>query len=285
MVENVKDKIRGVMVGEAIGDALGFPVRRMTYPRMVDINGDYDWCPEWGLRCYRWKTTVSARTWKTILTTKELVNAGLHRMSMPEADTIALEVARKHLRRPQDFVPVAVLVHIIYVLIRDNQPTKELLIKHAFKAVKAVQKRLPEYKEEVWHVKNLIKRVVRHYKSYTQGYLYSEHYGLDQLDSYRRIMEIVGEERTEGAALAIALFGCLSYWDDFPHAMITVINHDGDSCAAASMAGSIMGAVMGLEKMKEIAQKYVDELECYEQMVNVADELCRFDFMLETKAG
>ena len=59
MMDIVQDRIRGIMVGEAVGDALGFPVRRKSYPAMVDINGDYGWLPECGLRGYCWGSRIS----------------------------------------------------------------------------------------------------------------------------------------------------------------------------------------------------------------------------------
>ena len=271
MMDIVQDRIRGIMVGEAVGDALGFPVRRKRYPAMVDINGDYGWLPEYGLSGYCWGSRISAHTQFAIRTANDLAEAGWHGMNLSDADALALEVARRIHHRPQDYIPVVVLIHIIYILMRNARPTKDLLIKHAFKGVNVMQKLLPECREEVWKVKNLIKRGLRFCESYTSSYSFRENDGVDQsLSNY--FISMIGEERTEGMALAIALFSSISFFDRFPLVMITAINHGGDSCAAASMAGCMMGAAMGLEGMEKVKPDWIRDLTSYPQMLHVADE-------------
>ena len=52
----------------------------------------------------------------------------------------------------------------------------------------------------------------------------------------------VGEE-----ALAIALFCALRYQDDYAKALLAAVNHSGDSDSTGSIAGAIMGTLLGIE--------------------------------------
>lgn len=75
----------------------------------------------------------------------------------------------------------------------------------------------------------------------------------------------VGEE-----ALAIAVYCCLRYPDSFDGAIIAAVNHDGDSDSTGSIAGNIMGALLGIGA---IGERWTTSLELYELIIEVADAL------------
>ena len=76
----------------------------------------------------------------------------------------------------------------------------------------------------------------------------------------------VGEE-----ALAIALYCCLKYPDDFSQALIVSVNHKGDSDSTGAIAGNILGAWIGYEAMEA---KWKEKLELSDEILEIADLLC-----------
>ncbi|MBQ7886261.1 MAG: TIGR02452 family protein [Clostridia bacterium] len=72
-------------------------------------------------------------------------------------------------------------------------------------------------------------------------------------------------------ALAIALYCCLKYPDDFSGAVIAAVNHGGDSDSTGAITGNIMGAWLGIEK---IDPKWLQDLELKSVIEEVATDLC-----------
>ena len=70
--------------------------------------------------------------------------------------------------------------------------------------------------------------------------------------------------------LAIALYCCLRFGDDFETAVKVAANHSGDSDSTASLTGAILGAAMGNSNMPT---KYVMLLEMYDIISEVAKDL------------
>ena len=78
-------------------------------------------------------------------------------------------------------------------------------------------------------------------------------------------------------ALAIAIYCAVKYQDDFDKALITAVNHDGDSDSTGALTGSILGAKIGL---KGIPEKYTRNLEMKNVLLSIADDLyndCKMD--------
>ena len=75
----------------------------------------------------------------------------------------------------------------------------------------------------------------------------------------------VGEE-----ALAIALYCCLRYPDDFDKAIITAVNHKGDSDSTGAVAGNILGAKLGYSA---IGEQWTKDLELHDVILEVTDDL------------
>ena len=73
----------------------------------------------------------------------------------------------------------------------------------------------------------------------------------------------VGDE-----ALAIALFSCLKHPDSIPDALISAVNHSGDSDSTGAIAGNILGAKLGLDALP---QQWIDQLELTDTILREAE--------------
>ena len=80
----------------------------------------------------------------------------------------------------------------------------------------------------------------------------------------------LGEGWVAEEALAIAVYSCLKYSNNFEDAVVCAINHDGDSDSTGSIAGNIIGAFLGEEA---IPNYYLDNLELKDVIVEIADDL------------
>lgn len=91
--------------------------------------------------------------------------------------------------------------------------------------------------------------------------------GADDLENIHRLGEgWIGEE-----ALAIAVYCALRYQNDFSRGIIASVNHKGDSDSTGAIAGNILGAWLGFDK---IESKWKENLELYEVILEMADDLC-----------
>ena len=75
----------------------------------------------------------------------------------------------------------------------------------------------------------------------------------------------VGEE-----ALAISVYCALKHQEDFKKALITAVNHNGDSDSTGAITGNILGAYLGLSK---IPTDLVENVELKDVLMRVADDL------------
>ncbi|MBR6186617.1 MAG: ADP-ribosylglycohydrolase family protein [Clostridia bacterium] len=80
----------------------------------------------------------------------------------------------------------------------------------------------------------------------------------------------LGEGWTGDEALAIALYCALKYPSDLDSALIAAVNHGGDSDSTGAIAGNIVGAMIGYER---IPSKYKEHLELHELILQMADAL------------
>lgn len=80
----------------------------------------------------------------------------------------------------------------------------------------------------------------------------------------------LGEGWVAEETLAIALYCALKYSNDFEKAVVTSVNHNGDSDSTGAVTGNILGAYLGLS---EIPNKFKTNLEMYETIIEIADDL------------
>ena len=154
---------------------------------------------------------------------------------------------------PLGYMPAAVLVHIIHraVFNRENNSLKEIVLE-AIKTVCEI------FKDEEY-VSDLFSLL-------TKAVSLSENNDAD-LENIHRLGEgWVGDE-----ALAIAIYCALKYSNDFSKAVIAAVNHNGDSDSTGAITGNIAGAWLGFEK---IESKWKKDLELYDVILEIADDLC-----------
>ncbi len=84
-------------------------------------------------------------------------------------------------------------------------------------------------------------------------------------------IRVIGEGWTGDEALAVALYCCLRYPDDFSKAVIAAVNHSGDSDSTGAVAGNILGAFIGEDAIEE---KWKKDLEMLPVITEMADDLC-----------
>lgn len=80
----------------------------------------------------------------------------------------------------------------------------------------------------------------------------------------------LGEGWVAEETFVIALYSCLKYEDSFEDAIVCAINHDGDSDSTGAVAGNIMGALLGLDK---IPKYYIDNLELKDVIIEIGNDL------------
>lgn len=82
-------------------------------------------------------------------------------------------------------------------------------------------------------------------------------------------IKALGEGWTAAEALAIAVYCALENHDDYGKAIITAVNHDGDSDSTGSMTGQIIGAYLGYKK---IPAKWTRAIEAKKSITKIAKE-------------
>jgi ADP-ribosylglycohydrolase len=86
------------------------------------------------------------------------------------------------------------------------------------------------------------------------------------LDAIQQLGEgWVGEE-----ALAIAVYCSLKFQNDFKQAVLTAVNHDGDSDSTGAITGNILGAYLGVGAIPE---EWLAVLELKDVIIELADDL------------
>lgn len=80
----------------------------------------------------------------------------------------------------------------------------------------------------------------------------------------------LGEGWVAEECLAISIYCCLKYENDFEKAIIASVNHDGDSDSTGAVTGNILGAWLGIEKVPE---KYLKNLELRDIIEDIAIDL------------
>jgi ADP-ribosylglycohydrolase len=89
---------------------------------------------------------------------------------------------------------------------------------------------------------------------------------LPQIDAIRHL----GAGWVAEEALAISLYCSLTWKDSFSKAVLSAVNHDGDSDSTGAITGNILGALHGIEK---IPLNWRRKLELYQVIEEVAMDL------------
>lgn len=82
----------------------------------------------------------------------------------------------------------------------------------------------------------------------------------------------LGEGWVAEETLAIAIYCSLKYQGDFSKAIITAVNHNGDSDSTGAVTGNILGTLVGYRTMDN---KWKTNLELKEVIIEIADDLAQ----------
>lgn len=171
------------------------------------------------------------------------------RQPLEEIDRIGAAAALTH-GHPLGYIPAAALVHIIHLLVHRDFTLYDA-VRDMLESVERQFARTAHIQDFV----ELINRAVSLARS-----------DAADLEAIRRL----GEGWVAEETLAIAVYCALRYEHDFDRALIASVNHSGDSDFTGAVTGNILGAYLGLEG---ISQKYLDNLELKEVIMEVADDL------------
>lgn len=80
----------------------------------------------------------------------------------------------------------------------------------------------------------------------------------------------LGEGWVAEEALAIAIYACIKYQDDFEKAIVCAVNHGGDSDSTGAIAGNIIGTYLGIDKIPEY---YKQNIELKDEIIELATDL------------
>ncbi len=85
-----------------------------------------------------------------------------------------------------------------------------------------------------------------------------------------KAIEILGEGWVGEEALAISVYCAIKYKKDFKQALITSVNHDGDSDSTGAITGNILGAYLGVNS---IPKHWVERVELKQELTQLAHDL------------
>lgn len=89
------------------------------------------------------------------------------------------------------------------------------------------------------------------------------------VDDIESIAEL-GEGWIAEEALAIGVFCALRYKNDFKVALITAVNHNGDSDSTGSITGNILGVYLGIDRIPE---DWINKTELIDEIRELANDL------------
>ena len=172
-------------------------------------------------------------------------------ISYEKSDMIGAEAAALTHGHDLGYIPAAALVHIIRCIV-ENEATIDDAVNEAVDSMQAL---FPNAKH-IAEFTAIMKKAVMLAKT-----------GNNDIAAIHQL----GEGWVAEETLAIAVYCALKYQNDFDTALRVSVNHNGDSDSTGAVTGNILGAFLGYDK---IPQKYKDNLELRDLILEIADDLC-----------
>lgn len=185
-----------------------------------------------------------------------LYGAVNNRMDIKEVCYLAAAASKLTHQHPLGYISSAFIAYIIYCLVQDENPEREVYKKYIYEALTFVTEMYTEYDEEVAQFSKLIKKAI----------LYSD----ISTDDVLTIENELGGGWVAEETVAIAVYCSLAYFYDFERAIIAAVNHSGDSDSTGSVTGNLLGAAIGYEKLPLF---YKENLELRDVILHIADDL------------
>lgn len=172
-----------------------------------------------------------------------------------QTDMLAAEVSAITHGHELGYIPSAALTHIINLISHDEKIT---LKDAVLDSVSRTEKLFKDCKHIGYFSRLIYKAVKLSEKKYDDLYAVHE----------------LGEGWVAEETLAIAVYCALKYENDFEKAIVTSVNHDGDSDSTGAVTGNIIGAYLG---MNDIPRKFLDNLEIRDVISEIAEDLYNYD--------
>ena len=199
--------------------------------------------------------------------------------TIEEIDVAGGEIARLTHKHPLGWMPAMILTHILYRIVNDHifEPSDTVTMRRRFASVIEESldalpkiKVLKEVSELTWNRTSTLgeafPNAVDQLCDLMKHALVLADNDLSDIENIRKLGEgWVGEE-----ALAIAVYSVARHIDSFTDTIIAAVNHDGDSDSTGSIAGNIIGSIVGYER---IPSKFKEHLELHDVILGIADDL------------
>ena len=285
------DKVRGCLVGGAIGDALGYPVEfDKSYQVICNKYGDA------GITRYvtdngsgnMHKAYISDDTQMTLFVACAVLGNGidghdtipsinrayvewLMRIApiplygvaqgrVPDIHKLAFLAAetseQTHLH-PLGYIPSFVAAWLICRLAGEKTPERRSFSMYIKEALDAADRTFSLFRTYVGQLRDKMELAL----SLASGN-WPDHKAISQ----------IGEGFIAEETLAIAVYCTYKYWDDFEKSIVASVNHGGDSDTTGAVTGNIHGAVVGYDAIPEF---FKHDLELHDVILHVADDLWR----------
>ena len=181
-----------------------------------------------------------------------------NRISDVEAlNELAADAAELTHEHPLGYIPAYMMSHIIFRLGTDESPTREAFHKYVLEAMQMSDKKYASQNQSIKILHALMNKALALAHEETP-----EHEAIRQ----------IGEGWVAEETLAIAVYCCSKYFDNFEKALIASVNHGGDSDSTGAVTGNILGAAIGYDAIPEHFKK---DLELHDVILHVADDLWR----------
>lgn len=171
-----------------------------------------------------------------------------------QTDMLAAEISAITHGHELGYIPSAAFAHIINLISHRDIPLKDAIVNSI-----SHTKKLFEDAGHISYFCKLINKAVR---------LAGKN--MNDLDAIHEL----GEGWVAEETLAIAVYCALKYENDFEKAVVTSVNHNGDSDSTGAVTGNIMGAYLG---MNAIPEKFLENLELKDVISEIAGDLYNYD--------
>ena len=178
-----------------------------------------------------------------------------------KADLVAAEAARITHKHPLGFIPSAILNHMLMLMMyerNDRQPLPEYYVEEALKSVPEILSYEDENKpyKELWP--NFLAQ---------QREIIVKAMDLARTDiPDHKAIEQIGGGWTGHEALAIAIYSAVKHSNSFEDAIVSSVNHSGDSDSTGAVCGNIMGCLLGRHAIPEHYTRDLELLDVIEEM-------------------
>ena len=180
-------------------------------------------------------------------------------------DMCAAEAARITHKHPLGFIPSAILNRVLMRILRGDVASRDDLRRvftQAAEGVKGIVSAEDGSKTygELWP-----EYVDKMQSKLSEALGYAE---TDRPDP--EAIELIGGGWTGHEALAIAAYSSVKHFDSFEDAVISSVNHSGDSDSTGAVCGNIIGCIHG---RKAIPARFTDHLELLDVIEETAHDI------------